>query len=104
MWSRNWKIHVLIVIALVSSALAIQKYRDIDALSDRLGCTATWLEKAKSMHVSQMKDPGALTAGSMRELMSSIDGAYDCATKGSVAGHGPDAARSFGQYGVLPHR
>jgi hypothetical protein len=103
MWSKNWKIHVLIAIALVSSAVAIQKYRAVDVLSDRLGCAATWLEKAKSLHVTQMKDPGAFTGGSMRELMSSIDGAYDCATKEASLGH-PPGAGAFGQYGILPHK
>ena len=38
----------------------------------------------------------------MRQLMDFMDSAYFCATKDPVSGHAPDAARSFGQYGVLP--
>lgn len=104
MWSKNWKSHFLLVIALVSSMLAIREYRRVNALNDRLGCTASWLERVKELHAGQMADAGTFTGEKMRELMNSINGAYDCATKGPAAGHASDAARSFGQYGVLPHK
>lgn len=104
MWSKNWKFHVLLVIALASSSLAIREYRRVNTLSDRLGCTASRLERVMELHASQMADAGTFTGDKMRELMNAINGAYDCAVKGPVAGHAPDAARSFGQYGVLPHK
>jgi hypothetical protein len=57
------------------------------------------------MHMVQMKEPSNFTGDTMRKLMDSVDWAYDCATKGPTSGHGPDAARSFGQHGdMLPHR
>ena len=104
MLRRNWKIASLIVIALVASTVALPQYRRINVLEDRLGCAATWLEKAQSLHAVQMEDPSTFSAGTMRQLMDSVDSAYVCATRNPVAGHAPDAARSFGQYGVLPQR
>jgi hypothetical protein len=51
-----------------------------------------------------MNDPAKFSEATMRELMDSMGSAYFCATKDSVSGHAPDAARSFGQYGVLPQK
>jgi hypothetical protein len=51
-----------------------------------------------------MNDPSKFSEGTMRQLMDSMDSAYFCATRNPVAGHAPDAARSFGQYGVLPQK
>ena len=116
MLRRNWRITAVIIIALIASTVALAEYRRINVLEDRLGCAATWLEKAQSLHAVQMEDPSTFSAGTMRQLMDSVDSAYVCATRDPVAGHvtqvgkragrmgGPDAARSFGQYGVLPQR
>ena len=104
MLRRNWKITSLIVIAFVASTVALAEYRRINVLEDRLGCAATWLEKAQSLHAVQMDDPFKFSEGTMRQLMDFMNSAYFCATKNPVSGHAPDAARSFGQYGVLPQR
>jgi hypothetical protein len=92
----------LIIVALVGSKAGFAEYRRINVLKDRLGCAATWLEKAKSLHMAQMNDPAKFSEATMRELMDSMDSAYFCATQDPVSGHAPDAARSFGRYGVLP--
>lgn len=101
MSGRNWKIISLIVIALVTSTMAFVEYRRIYILNDRLGCVATWLEKAKSLHTVEMKEPANFTGDTMRKLMESVDGAYDCATKEPSSGHAPGAG-SFGQHGAMP--
>lgn len=103
MWLKNWNINLLMVIVLVSGTVAFLQYRQTNALTDRLNCAAFWLEKAKSLHGTQMTEPGSSTGEMMRELMSSIDGAYDCATKEASLGH-PPGAGAFGQYGILPHK
>lgn len=95
MMRGNWKITSLIIIALIVSTVAFVEYRRINMLKDQLGCAATWLEKAKSLHTVQMNDPSKFKF---------TKSAYFCATKDPVSGHGPDAARSFGQYGVLSQR
>jgi hypothetical protein len=104
MLRRNWQVTSLIIIALLASTVALAEYRRINVLKDRLGCAATWLEKAQSLHRVQMNDPSKFSEGTMRQLMDSMDSAYFCATRDPVAGHAPDAARSFGQYGVLPQK
>jgi hypothetical protein len=101
---RNWKITSLVIIALVASTAALAEYRRINVLEDRLGCAATWLEEAKKFHDVQMNKPSQFREATIRKLMDSVDSAYFCATRDPVAGHAPDAARSFGQYGVLPQR
>jgi len=98
----NWKFISLIVIVLVTGTIALVEYRRIYVLSDRLGCVASWLDRAKTLHTLQMKESANFTGDTMRNLMDSVDWAYDCATKEPSLGHAPDAARSFGQYGVLP--
>lgn len=103
MWLKNWKINLLMVVVLVSGTVAFLQYRRTNALTDRLDCAAFWLEKAKSLHGAQITDPGSSTGEMMRELMSSIDGAYDCATKEASLGH-PPGAGAFGQYGILPQK
>ena len=103
MLRRNWKIASLIFIALVGSTVALAEYRRINVLNDRLGCTATWLNKAKGSHADHMSDPDNFTEGSMRKLMDSLDSAYTCATKEPSSGHAPGAG-SFGQYEVLPQK
>lgn len=103
MWPKNSKIYLLIVIVLAAGTVAFLQNRRVNALNDRLDCTAFWLEKAKSLHGTQMTEPGSSTGEMMRELMSSIDGAYDCATKEASLGH-PPGAGAFGQYGILPHK
>lgn len=100
---KNWKIISLVVIALLTSTAALVEYRRIYVLKDRLGCVATWLEEAKTLHKIQMNQPGNFTGDTMRKLMDSVDGAYDCATKDPSSGH-PPGAGSFGQYGVLPQK
>ena len=105
MFRNNWKLTSVIVMALVASTAALVEYRRIYILNDRLGCVATWLEKAKTLHAVEMKEPANFTSDSMRQLMDSVDSAYYCATKDPSSGHAPDAARSFGQHGdMLPHK
>ena len=104
MFKNNWKIISLIVIALVASTAALVEYRRINILKDRLGCVTTWLEKGKSLHTVQMKEPSNFTGDTMRNLMDSMDGAYDCATKDPSSGHAPGSG-SFGEHGdMLPHK
>lgn len=103
MLRRNWKVTSLIIIALVGSTVALAEYRRINVLNDRLGCAATWLDRAKGSHANQMSDPANFTEGSMRKLMDSLDSAYTCATKDPSSGHAPGAG-AFGQYGVLPQK
>lgn len=99
----NWKIISLVAVVLLSSTFALLEYRRINVLSDRLGCASFWLEKAKGLHMVQMKEPSNFTGDTMRELMNSVNSAYDCATKEPSSGH-PPGAGAFGQYGVLPQK
>jgi hypothetical protein len=104
MMRGNWKIASLIVIALVASTVAFVEYRRINMLKDRLGCAATWLEKAKSLHMAQMNDPAKFSEGTMRELKESVESAYYGATKDPSSGH-PPGAGAFGEHGdMLPHK
>ena len=100
----NWKIVSLIVIALVTSTLALVEYRRIYVLGDRLECVAGWLDQAKTLHAAQMKDPANITGESMRKLMDSVDGAYECATKEPSHSRIAPGGGSFGQHGVQPHK
>ncbi len=105
MTRKNWKLISLVLIILIISTAAVVEYRRIYILNDRLGCAAFWLEQAKTLHTVQMKEPANFSGDMMRKLMDSVESAYFCATKDPVAGHAPDASRSFGQHGdMLPHR
>jgi hypothetical protein len=103
MFRRNWKIITLIAIALIATVAALIEYRRIGVLEDRLGCAATWLDRAKALHTAQMQQSETFTGDEMRKLMGSVDSAYDCATKEPSSGH-PPGAGAFGQYGVLPQK
>lgn len=100
---RNWKLVSLIVIALVSSTVALVEYRRIYVLGDRLDCVASLLDQAKTLHAAQMKEPANITGDTMRKLMDSVDGAYDCATKEPSDSRIAPGGGSFGQHGVQPH-
>lgn len=102
MLRSSWKGISLIVIALVTSTAALLEYRRIYILNDRLGCVATWLEKAKSLHTVEMKEPANFTGDTMRKLMDSVDGAYDCATKEPSHSRIAPGGGSFGQHGAMP--
>jgi len=102
MWRKNWKIVSLIVIALVTSTVALVEYRRIYVLRDRLDCVASWLEKAKTLHTVQMKDPSNFTGDTMQKLMDSVDWAYDCATKEPSHSRIAPGGGSFGQHGDMP--
>ena len=102
MLRKNWKIISLIVIASVGSTAGVVEYRRVTVLKDRLGCAATWLEKAKSLHMVQMNNPSNFTADTMRKLMKSVDGAYDCATKEPSHSRIAPGGGSFGQHGAMP--
>jgi len=105
MLQKNWRTIFLIVIALAVSTAAFVEYRRINVLNDRLGCAAFWLEKARGLHMVQMKEPSNFTGDTVRDLMDSVDSAYYCATKDPTSGHAPDASRSFGQHGdILQHK
>jgi hypothetical protein len=103
MWPKNSKSYLLIVIVLAVGTVAFLQNRRVNALNDRLNCTAFWLHKAKALHQNQMGAAGDFSGEAMRELMTSVDGAYDCATKEASLGH-PPGAGAFGQYGILPHK
>ncbi len=103
MLRKNWKIVSLLAIALVASAAILLEYRRISVLQDRLGCAATWLGRAKTLHAAQMRQPETFTNDEMRKLMDSVDAAYYCATRDPYLGH-PPGAGAFGQYGVLPQK
>jgi len=104
MFQKNWRTISLIAIALVASMVAIVEYRRINVLNDRLGCTAFWLEKSKSLHQTQMNDPGNFTGDTMRKLMDAVDWAYTCATKDPSSGH-PGGSGAFGEHGdILQHK
>jgi hypothetical protein len=102
MLRRNWKIVSLIVIALVSSTAALLEYQRIYILGDRLDCVASWLDKAKTLHAVQMKEPANFTGDTMQKLMDSVDGAYDCATKGPSYSRIAPGEGSFRQHGAMP--
>ena len=105
MLGRNWKMLSLIVITLAASTAALVEYRRIYILQDRLGCVATWLEQAKTLHTVQMKEPANFTSDTMRKLMDSVDGAYDCATKEPSHSRIAPGGGAFGEHGdMLPHR
>jgi hypothetical protein len=100
---RNWKIVSLIVIALVTSTVALVEYRRIYVLGDRLECVASWLDQAKTQHAAQMKDPANITGDTMQKLMDSVDGGYDCATKEPSHSRIAPGGGAFGEHGVQPH-
>jgi len=99
---RNWKIISLAVIAVGTGTVALVEYRRINILSDRLGCVATWLEKAKTLRAVEMKEPANFTGDTMRKLMDSVDGAYGCATKELSQSRIAPGGGSFGQHGDMP--
>ena len=102
MLEKNWKLTSVVVIALVTSTVALLEYRRIYILNDRLACVATWLEKAKSLHKIEMKEPAKFTGDTMRKLMDSVDGAYDCATKEPSHSRIAPGGGAFGQHGAMP--
>ena len=102
MLRRNWKSISVIGIVLVTSAVALWQYRRIYILNDRLACVATWLEKAKSLHTVEMKEPANFTGDTMRKLMDSVNGAYDCATMEPSHSRIAPGGGSFGQHGAMP--
>lgn len=101
MSGRNWKVISLAVIALVASTVAGVEYRRIYILKDRLGCVATWLDEAKQLHTVQMKEPVNFTGDTMRKLMDSVDGAYDCATKEPSHSRIAPGGGAFGEHGTM---
>ena len=102
MWQKNWKVISPAVIASLASMAALMEYRRIAVLDDRLGCALFYLEKAKSVHQTQMAAPDQFSGDGMPNYLDSVEGAYVCVTRGAIAGNGPDAGRAFGQYGALP--
>jgi hypothetical protein len=104
MFRINWMVISLIIIALAGSTAALVEYQRINVLNDRLGCAAFWLDKAKGLHVVQMKEPSNFTGDTMRKLMDSVESAYTCATKDPSSGHAPGGG-AFGEHGdMLPHK
>ena len=103
MWQKNWKIISLVAVALVAGAAGLVEFRRVAVLNDRLGCVATWLDQAKSLHRDEMKKPASFTGDEMRKLMKSVDSAYECATQEPFLGH-PPGAGAFGEYGVVPQK
>ena len=99
---RNWTTVSLIVIALVTSTVALVEYRRVYILTDRLDCVASWLDQAKTLHVAQMKEPADFTGDRMQKLMDSVDGAYDCATKEPSHSRIAPGGGAFGQHGAMP--
>ena len=101
MLRKNWKVAFLVVIAFAASTTVLAEYRRISVLEDRLGCAATWLEKAKSLHMLRMNEPANFTQDAMRKVMDAVDSAYVCATKDPSSGHAPGAG-AFGEHGDMP--
>ena len=99
---KNWKAVLLTVIVVLVCTVAVVEYRRIYILKDRLGCVATWLEQAKSLHTVQMKESANFTDDTMQKLMASVDGAYDCATKEPSHSRIAPGGGSFGQHGDVP--
>jgi len=99
----NRQINLLMLLVVVVAALfAFSAYSRSATLQDRLDCAADWLEKAKTLHNVQMKEPGNFTADTMQKLMDSVERAYRCATKNPSSGGAPGSG-SFGQHPVQPH-
>ena len=91
---------MLILFAVV---VAITQYRKAAAFEDRLGCVATWLEKAKATHELHMKDRTNTTEDSQRKLVDQIEGAYGCATKEPSHSRIAPGGGLFGMHPVQPH-
>jgi hypothetical protein len=104
MIKRNWKKIFLAAVVVLATIVGLAQYRKANALQDRLGCVATWLEQAKTLHTIQMKEPANFTGDTMQKLMDSVDWAYDCATKEPSHSRIAPGGGSFGQHGVQPHR
>ena len=62
MLRRNWQIISLIVFAVITGTVALVEYRRVYILADRLECVANWLDKAKTLHAAQMKEPTILSS------------------------------------------
>jgi hypothetical protein len=93
----KWQITFITVIVLLSVTVAFAQYRKAAALEDRLGCAATWLEKAKILHDAHVKDPVSVTSDSRRQLMDQIEWAYGCATRKASHSRIAPGGESFGQ-------
>ena len=101
---KNRKAILLLLLAVVFTALfAFREYGKSAAFQDRLECAASWLEKAKTLHNIQMKEPGNFAGDTMQKLMDAVDRAYDCATRESSHLRIAPGGGSFGQHGVQPH-
>jgi hypothetical protein len=103
MLRRSWKGISLIVIALVTSTVALLEYRRIYILNDRLACVASWPRESQSLHAVEMKEPANFIGDTMRKLMDSVNGAYDCATKEPSHSRIAPGGGCSGQHGVQPH-
>ena len=67
MLRKKWKAIVLSLIVVSVSTVVLWEYRRIYILKDRLGCVATWLEKAKVLHTVQMKERANFTGDTMQK-------------------------------------
>lgn len=103
MWNKKWKIISLVGVALVAGTAGLVEFRRLAVLNDRLGCVATWLDEAKTLHRDEIKEAANFTGDEMRKLMESVSAAYGCAVQGPMLGPAPGAG-AFGEYGVLPQR
>ncbi len=102
MIKTNWKKIFLTAVVMLAIIGGLAQYRKANALQDRLGCVANWLENAKALHTVQMEEPSNFTGGTMRKLM---DGAYDCATKEPSPSRIALGGGAFGEHGVMqPHK
>lgn len=99
----KWRTALFIVLVLLAVVVAITQYRKAVAFEDRLGCVATWLEKAKATHEHHMKDRTNTTEDSLRKLMDQIEGGYGCATKAPSHSRIAPGGGLFGMHPVQPH-
>lgn len=107
MFRKRWTTIIVIVVVFTAVIVAILQYRRAAAFEDRLGCVATWLEKAKVTHELQMKDRINTTEDSLRKLMDQIEGAYRCTTRPTSYLHSESRDRPasglYGTHPVQPH-
>lgn len=105
MIKRNWRKMFLVAVVVLAIIGGFAQYRKANALQDRFSCVASWLEKAKTLHTVQMKEPSNFTGDTMQKLMDSVDEAYDCATKEPSPSRIAPGGGAFGEHGDMPpHR
>ena len=99
--SKNRQMTLVLLAVVFAAVFAFTVYRKSAAFQDRLECAASWLEKIKTLHNVQMKEPGNFTGDTMQKLMDSVDRAYDCAANKASHLIAPGGG-AFGEHPVQP--